>query len=99
MLRLLSDEDVHDDIIRGLRRREPILDIVRAVDVGLDHTADPLILEWAGCCRAGPCLAFLPWWKKQSDRSSHRRHPARRLVLRTGRDQRPSTIHPFLIDA
>jgi hypothetical protein len=47
MLRLLSDEDVHDDIIRGLRRREPILDIVRAVDVGLDHTADPMILEWA----------------------------------------------------
>ena|ERR1700722_1105983 len=47
MLRLLSDEDVHDDIIRGLRRREPNLDIVRAVDVGLDHTPDPIILEWA----------------------------------------------------
>ena len=47
MLRLISDEDVHDDIIRGLRRREPSLDIVRALDVGLDHTPDPLILEWA----------------------------------------------------
>jgi hypothetical protein len=47
MLRPVSDEDVHDDIIRGLRRREPNLDIVRAVDVGLDHTLDPLILEWA----------------------------------------------------
>jgi len=47
MLRLLSDEDVHDDIIRGLRRREPTLDIVRALDVGLDHTADPAILAWA----------------------------------------------------
>src|SRR5262245_41496201 len=47
MLRLVSDEDVHDDIIRGLRRREPTLDIVRVVDVGLDHTADPIILEWA----------------------------------------------------
>src|SRR5436305_884082 len=47
MLRLVSDEDVHDDIIRGLRRREPTLDIVRAVDVGLDHTPDPIILEWA----------------------------------------------------
>jgi len=46
MLRLLSDEDVHDDIIRGLRRREPNLDLVRAVDVGLDHTPDPLILAW-----------------------------------------------------
>jgi hypothetical protein len=47
MLRLVSDEDVHDDILRGLRRREPNLDIVRAVDVGLDHTPDPLVLEWA----------------------------------------------------
>jgi len=47
MLRLVSDEDVHDDIIRGLRRREPALDIVRVQDVGLDHTPDPIILEWA----------------------------------------------------
>lgn len=47
MLRLVSDEDVHDDIIRGLRRREPVLDIVRAVDVGLGQTPDPSILEWA----------------------------------------------------
>src|SRR5713101_843900 len=47
MLRLASDEDVHDDIIRGLRRREPALDIVRVQDVGLDHTPDPIILEWA----------------------------------------------------
>jgi hypothetical protein len=47
MLRLVSDEDVHDDIIRGLRRREPALDIVRVVDVGLDHTPDPIILEWS----------------------------------------------------
>jgi hypothetical protein len=47
MLRLVSDEDVHDDIIRGLRRREPELDIVRALDVGLDHTPDPDILVWA----------------------------------------------------
>jgi hypothetical protein len=47
MLRLVSDEDVHDDIIRGLRRREPTLDVVRAIDVGLDHTPDPSILAWA----------------------------------------------------
>ena len=47
MLRLVSDEDVHDDIVRGLRRREPNLDIVRAVDIGLNHTADPIILAWA----------------------------------------------------
>jgi hypothetical protein len=47
MLLLASDEDVHEDIIRGLRRREPALDIVRVIDVGLGHTPDPLILEWA----------------------------------------------------
>ena len=37
MLRLASDEDVHGDVIRGLLRREPGLDIVRVVDVGLDR--------------------------------------------------------------
>lgn len=47
MLPLVSDEDVHEDIIRALRRREPTLDIVRALDVGLDHTPDPAILSWA----------------------------------------------------
>ena len=47
MLRLASDEDVHDDIIRGLRRREPGLDVVRVVDVGYGHTHDPVILDWA----------------------------------------------------
>ncbi len=47
MLSLISDEDVHDDIIRALRRREPTLDVVRAVDVGLGQTPDPLILGWA----------------------------------------------------
>lgn len=47
MLPLATDEDVHEDIVRGLRRREPALDLVRVVDVGLGHTPDPLILEWA----------------------------------------------------
>jgi hypothetical protein len=47
MLRLATDEDVHDDIIRGLRRREPDLDIVRVLDVALGRTPDPDILAWA----------------------------------------------------
>jgi len=47
MLRLASDEDVHGGIVDGLRLREPSLDIVRVVDVGLDATPDPQILEWA----------------------------------------------------
>ena len=47
MLSLISDDDVHDDVVRGLRRRESTLDMVRAVEVGLTHTPDPLILTWA----------------------------------------------------
>ena len=47
MLRFVTDEDVHGELIRGLQRREPGLDLVRVQDVGLDHTPDPLILEWA----------------------------------------------------
>jgi len=47
MLRLLIDEDVHGDILHGLRRRQPALDLVRVQDVGLSHTPDPMILEWA----------------------------------------------------
>src|SRR5207253_3566839 len=47
MLRLLIDEDVHGDIVDGLRRRQPALDLVRVQDVGLRHTPDPIILEWA----------------------------------------------------
>ena len=34
MLRLLTDEDVHGDIVHGLRRRQPTLDLVRVHDVG-----------------------------------------------------------------
>lgn len=47
MLRLLIDEDVHGDIVEGLRRRQLALDLVRVQDVGLRHTPDPIILEWA----------------------------------------------------
>ena len=45
MLLLATDEDVHEDIVRGLRRREPALDLVRVVDVGLGHTPDPFMLS------------------------------------------------------
>ena len=47
MLPLAADEDLHGDIIRGLRRRLPDLDLVRVHDVGLSHTPDPVVLEWA----------------------------------------------------
>ncbi len=47
MLPLAADESVHGGIIRGLQRRQPDIDLVRVQDVGLAHTPDPQILEWA----------------------------------------------------
>lgn len=47
MLKLVGDENFNGDILRGLFRRRPDLDVVRVQDVGLDATFDPDILEWA----------------------------------------------------
>ena len=47
MLLLVSDENFNNDIVRGLLRRNPDLDILRVQDVGLRGEEDPVILEWA----------------------------------------------------
>ena len=47
MLRLASDADVHGEIIRGLRRRRPEIDLVRAQDALPEGTPDPEVLAWA----------------------------------------------------
>ncbi len=47
MLRFLADENFNNDIIRGLLRRAPSLDIVRVQDVGLAGADDPAVLAWA----------------------------------------------------
>lgn len=47
MLRLVADEDFNNDILRGLKRREPTLDIVRVQDVGLRMADDETHLTWA----------------------------------------------------
>jgi len=47
MLRLVSDENIHGDLVRGLRRKCPDVDIVRVQEVGLQGADDPVILEWA----------------------------------------------------
>lgn len=47
MLRLLTDENFNQDIVRGLYRRLPKLDLLSVRDVGLTSTPDPLILKWA----------------------------------------------------
>jgi predicted nuclease of predicted toxin-antitoxin system len=47
VLRLVSDENFNADILRGLYRRRPDLDVVRVQDVGLSATPDPDVLAWA----------------------------------------------------
>jgi len=47
MLLLVADENFNNDILRGLLRRDPSLDIVRIQDVGLTKAPDPVVLEWA----------------------------------------------------
>ncbi|HEV3078620.1 MAG TPA: DUF5615 family PIN-like protein [Gemmataceae bacterium] len=47
MLRLASDADVHGAIIRGLRRRQPNIDLVRAQDALPEGTPDSEVLSWA----------------------------------------------------
>jgi hypothetical protein len=47
MLRLLADENFNNQIVRGILRRRPKVDIVRVQDVGLSETDDRIILEWA----------------------------------------------------
>jgi hypothetical protein len=47
MLLLAADENFNNDIVRGLLRRKPDLDIVRIQDVGFSGADDPTVLEWA----------------------------------------------------
>lgn len=47
MIRFAADENLNDAITRGLRRRQPAIDIVRVLDAGLSGADDPTILQWA----------------------------------------------------
>jgi len=47
MLRLATDADVHGEIIRGLRRRLPEIDLVRVQYALPEGTPDPEVLAWA----------------------------------------------------
>ena len=47
MLRLLADENLDNNILRGLELRSPSLDIVRVQEVDLREASDVEILEWA----------------------------------------------------
>lgn len=47
MLRLAADENFNADLVRGLRRRFPDIDLVCIQDVGLSGADDPTVLAWA----------------------------------------------------
>ena len=47
MLRLATDEDFNNRILRGLLRRRSDLDVVRVQDAGLVGSGDAEVLEWA----------------------------------------------------
>lgn len=47
-MRWLADENFNNDILRGLFRRKPGIDVVRAQDVGLTGVDDEALLAWAG---------------------------------------------------
>lgn len=39
--------EFHNDVLRGLLRANPALDIVRVQDTEIYQAADPIVLEWA----------------------------------------------------
>jgi hypothetical protein len=47
MLRLASDENFNGEVVRGLIRRQPDLDLVRTQDARLIGADDPTVLAWA----------------------------------------------------
>lgn len=46
-MRLLADENFHNDILRALLRSDPELDIIRVQDTELYQASDPVVLAWA----------------------------------------------------
>lgn len=47
MLSFVADENFNNDILRGVLRRNPELDIVRVQDVKLSGADDETVLAWA----------------------------------------------------
>jgi predicted nuclease of predicted toxin-antitoxin system len=46
VIKLATDENFDGDILRGLLRRQPDLDVVRVQDTELAETPDPEVLDW-----------------------------------------------------
>ena len=47
MIGLAFDENFNHDVLRGLLRRNPRLDLIRIQEAGLTRAEDLVVLEWA----------------------------------------------------
>jgi len=47
LIRFLADEDFNNDILRGLLRHLPKLNIIRVQDIEMRNVDDSIILAWA----------------------------------------------------
>ncbi|MEL6397686.1 MAG: DUF5615 family PIN-like protein [Cyanobacteria bacterium J06626_4] len=47
MIRFLADENFNNQIVRGVLRQRPEIDMVRVQDIGLSGGDDPAVLAWA----------------------------------------------------
>lgn len=47
MMRLLADENFNNAILRGIRRLNPDVDIIRVQDTEIVEADDPTVLAWA----------------------------------------------------
>ena len=47
MVRFLADENFNNQIVRGILRQNPDIDIVRVQDMDLSGADDPTVLAWA----------------------------------------------------
>lgn len=47
MIRFLADENLNNEIIRGVKRRVPDAEFLRVQDTELAGQPDPMLLEWA----------------------------------------------------
>ncbi len=46
-MRVLADENFDNNILVGLRRALPNIDVIRVQDTEIFHASDPAVLEWA----------------------------------------------------
>jgi predicted nuclease of predicted toxin-antitoxin system len=51
VIAFLADENFKRQIVSGLLRRNPSIDIIRVQDAGLTGTPDPALLDWAATNR------------------------------------------------